>query len=203
MTIQPVIITCPGREAMLGQTLANWERTDFGHVQPMIQMDSNTCERRQERQVNNSLSALKRACGGPADFILFLEDDLEFNLHLYHNLCRWKPAQRGTLFSFGSLYNPTIGEQLVCDRLNYFIANPNCAYGSQAYLLSRAFAGYCIAHWGEIEGMQDICITRMAARLGDLYYHRPSLVQHVGIVSTWGGAVHTAPDFSKEFKASA
>jgi hypothetical protein len=41
----------------------------------------------------------------------------------------------------------------------------------------------------------------LAARLGPIYYHTPSLVQHLGRQSAWGGHFHYAPDFDPKFKA--
>jgi hypothetical protein len=64
-------------------------------------------------------------------------------------------------------------------------------------------ARFIAAHWHEIEGMQDIKMSRLAARGGwPIYYHSPSLVQHIGRVSTWGGGYHYAPDFEPQFQAS-
>jgi hypothetical protein len=231
----PVIITCPGREALQEQTLASWRQTDFPGA-PLIQLDTNQHERRQERQEHNSLAALKAAIRALArerveleapEFILFMEDDLIFNRHLRHNLERWPPlvdfaaaqkrdgttrpspqpspvptgegAVRGGFF--GSLYDCTIRELERHDAAHYFIADPEAVYGSQCYVLSLPLARYLVDHWWEVPGMQDIKMSRLAARQGPIYYHTPSLVQHVGVVSAWGGRFHQTRDFSAEFKA--
>lgn len=211
MKIQPVIITCPGREEMFDKTLENLRLTlkappEMDVHLPIIQLDTNTCERRQERQERNSLSALEaalEALNSDDGFVLFLEDDLEFNVHLWHNLARWRPLQYDW-FTFGSLYNPTVKELIDCRELNFFEADPNCVYGSQAYILSRKAAQYCVDHWWEVIGMQDIKISRLCASMnqGALYYHWPSLVQHVGKVSAWGGNFHYAPDYDGSFRST-
>jgi len=56
-------------------------------------------------------------------------------------------------------------------------------------------------HWERVPGMQDIKMSRLAAKGGwAIYYYAPSLVQHVGRESTWGGGYHYAPDFDPRFK---
>jgi hypothetical protein len=138
-----------------------------------------------------------------ADIMLFLEDDLEFNQHIAANLSRWTVMRR-PWFRFGSLYNPNIGVRVSVSEANYFIADPNCVYGSQAFLLSRSLVEYLIQHWESVPGMQDIKISRLAAKTGaDLYYHTPSLVQHVGRVSSWttDNRFHQAADYKHDFLA--
>jgi hypothetical protein len=50
--------------------------------------------------------------------------------------------------------------------------------------------------------MQDIKISRLAGRLKrQVLYHCPSLVQHVGKSSVWGGPFHQARDFNRHWKA--
>jgi len=69
-------------------------------------------------------------------------------------------------------------------------------------VLSRRAVKYIVDHWDEVEGKQDIRISRLAGRLQPMmFYHSPSLVQHVGLESTWGGGFHTARDFDRDWKA--
>jgi hypothetical protein len=77
-------------------------------------------------------------------------------------------------------------------------------YGSQAVLLSRGACEYTVANWARRPpGMQDIIFSRMAFEFDrrPLFVHTPSLVEHVGGGSTWGGAAHTAVDFDPDFRA--
>jgi len=190
---------------MRQRTLAHFQETDWGSP-PEIELDQTDCERRQDRQERTARKLLQHACKAAPDFILFLEDDLEFNRHLRHNLECWQPliqmmqTQPGGHF-FGSLYNPTIPERQRHSELAYFIAEPEAVYGSQAFLLSQATAQYLVEHWEEVPGMQDIKMSRLAARVCPIYYHIPSLVQHVGQASIWGGNYHWANDFSADWKA--
>lgn len=197
MKIQPVIITCPGREQLLDLTLKSFRSTDWTQSDPMISMDTSQYERRQQRQEMNSLRALKLALETPADYCLFLEDDVEFNSYLEHNLKLWCWSRSIWL---GSLYAPWDAPQEV-DGCDYEVP-ADYVYGSQAFLLSAKLAEYCVEHWDDVEGMQDVRISRLAQRGGKIFYHHPSLVQHVGHISTWGGTAHSSPTFSKGFRSN-
>jgi glycosyltransferase involved in cell wall biosynthesis len=207
VAITPVMITCPGREAMLTQTLAQWGTSDCAAALglPVVLVDDSTAERKQERQEQNALKALRKGLETDVEFILFLEDDLEFNAHLGHNLARWAPLTRGE-FGMAGLYNPNIHAEGAARRRNFaehwFEADPEGVYGSQAFLFSRACAQFVADHWTEIAGMQDIKMSRLAAKGGwKIFYHTPSLVQHVGKQSAWGGQFHQAADYDPKFKA--
>jgi len=199
--IQPVIISCPERDELLKRTLAAFTATDWASHSPMVHIDTSNFARAQRRQEYNSRAALKAALKTGTEFILFMEDDLIFNKSLYHNLCCWLPPRQEDLF-LGSLYNPGIREWRRCKKDNYFVAEPDAVYGSQCFLMNRQVAKYLVEHWSEVEGMQDIKISRLIARFAPIYYHTPSLVQHVGTQSVWGGRHHTAADFSEDFAAA-
>ena len=209
MNLALVIITCPGREEMLHKTIDALNQTDYGRP-ALIQFDTNTCERRQERQERNALAALELVLREQphAEVILFCEDDIVFNRHLRWNLERWKPLlialHNGDKF-FGSLYDPTIREVFASPLDNYFIADPAAVYGSQCFVLTRPMAEYCVAHWWEVAGMQDIKMSRLAARDVKIHYHLPSLVQHVGVKSTWteDSRFHDTKMFEWNFKSTA
>ena len=102
---------------------------------------------------------------------------------------------------FASLYNPGIGGRPTDSTRTCLEVEAAAVYGSQAFLLSSATARYVVEHWEEVAGMQDIKVSRLAARLGPLLYHMPSLVQHVGAPSTWGGTDHVARDFDLDWRA--
>jgi hypothetical protein len=119
----PVIVTCPGRERELMQTVGSWAQTDFGnalnpngdHEMPLIQLHTNSDEQQQLRQEHNALAALMLALARrDANFVLFMADDLVFNRHLRHNLENWKPLREGgshqTEFFFASLCDSTLRE---------------------------------------------------------------------------------------------
>jgi hypothetical protein len=199
MRIQPIIVTCPERAEMFAQTLARFQSTDWGDP-PFVQMDTAVSGDRRMRQTKNVWEALEWFLQtSDADFALLLEDDLDFNRLLRWNLERWSPMVN-TWLHLGSLYNPNI--RCVSDGGDYFTADPGACYGSQAYVVSRVGASLSLRDWDKVVGMQDIKITRIVASAGHtLYYHRPSLVQHIGTESCWGGGFHNASDFSETWKA--
>lgn len=198
--VQAVMISCRERDKLRRRTLANLARTDWGELPLCVQMDEGEGENHKERQTRCALLGLKSVLGR-ADYILFMEDDLEFNRHIRHNLYRWRPFRERTA-TLGSLYNPGLRE-LACDRRNRTrIMQPGVVFGSQAFLIRNDALEYILANWAHVEGMQDIKISRLAGRLGaHVLYHAPSLVQHVGKISTSEGYCHQAADFDLDWKA--
>ena len=223
LNIAGVMITCPGREAQLKATLTDLRRCEVladGHqaLRLHVQLDETTYERRQERQEHNSLAALTTGLNRFPDaaVLLFFEDDIIFNRHLMHNLQRWSPLRNierltpgqpqpgARRYVFGSLYDPNVRELSCKPDENYFIADPRAVYGSQAFVMSRAMAEHFVSHWWDVQGMQDIKMSRLAALLGPIYYHQPSLVQHVGVVSTWtdDARFHDTKSFDGDWRAA-
>jgi hypothetical protein len=192
------MLSCPGREALRQETLANLGRTDWGE-EAVVVVDVSEHFDRRERLVHTCRLLLRDALAAKRwDYLLFLEDDLVFNLHLRHNLQAWWPLRRGKV-QLASLYNP--GVRYLAHGPSCAAADPETVYGSQAFLISRACAAHLLKHYDAMSGMQDIRFSRLAARLGPIYYHTPSLVQHVGRVSAWGGQFHEARDFDLNFRA--
>ena len=201
-SIMAVMISCAARDQLRGQTLRNLAATDWGGRRVRVQLDASTAVRKQVRQEETSRAALRAALQEKHDYILFLEDDLQFNRHILWNLRHWAPLQRGEI-TLAGLYAPPINFFQKNEEENWFIADPNTIYGSQAFLVSRKTASYLVEHWREIEGMQDIRMSRLAAQLGKpIYYYTPSLVQHVGQQSVWGGEFHQSVDYDGDWRAS-
>jgi hypothetical protein len=197
------MLSCVSRDAVRAATLKRLASTDWsGDV--VVVLDESVAERPQERQEQTARRLLEQAAADRVGFVLFLEDDLEFNVHLEHNLTHWEPLRAagpdGHLMA--SLYDPGVAA-ISWDRERAFsIAHPELVYGSQAFLLSRATVDVVLAGWDSLPGMQDIKISRLAAAVGPIHYHRPSLVQHVAGPSTWGGPSHRAEDFSPAWRAA-
>jgi hypothetical protein len=203
MKIAAVVITCPGREELCQATVDALRATAWPESWPiLVSRDAGVEGTRQHRQQMNARSAIAASIALEPDFIMFLEDDVVFNAYVGHNLTQWRPVRERWL-GMASLYNPTVHEAERCDAEHWFRADAGAVYGSQAYVFALDTARYVAEHWHEIEGMQDIKMSRLAARGGwSIYYHSPSLVQHVGLESTWGGGYHYAPDFDAQFKAT-
>lgn len=146
-------------------------------------------------------NALAFGVRSKADYILLLEDDLAFNRHLRHNLENWAPLARGEI-TLGSVYNPTLGVKAIDAENQCFVADPDGIYGSQAYIISRATARFILCSFDRVPSLPDVKISRLAEKLRrPILYHVPSLVQHVGRVSVWGGDFHHARDFNPRWRA--
>jgi hypothetical protein len=199
--IEGVMITCRERNAVRRRTLDNLATTDWGNTPLHIHFDTAESGTPMERQAQSSFLALQRSLERSNDYILFLEDDLVFNRHIRHNLSNWPPLLSRSV-TLAGLYNPKLRE-CGCDvRSNARVVDPNSVFGSQGFLLSRETIEHILRGWHEISGAQDIRISRLAARMKNpVYYHAPSLIQHVGVRSTWGGGFHQAWDFDPTWRA--
>ena len=196
------MITCPEREQTRRKTLQALGRTDWNVEPVLVQLDGEFSRQDpRKKQTRSALTALRRSLEGNAEFMLFLEDDLEFNRHLRHNLQHWRPL-RDRRLTLASLYNPGLREAACDVHQHALVVEPHHVYGSQAFLISRQTVKHLVAHWDSVEGMQDIRMSRLAGRLRrPIYYHAPSLVQHVGRKSVWGGTFHQATDFDPDWRA--
>lgn len=196
------MLSCRVRDDIRTQTLARLGCTDWGD-DVVVVMDDEIASRAQDRQERTARRLLEQAAADCVDFVLFLEDDLDFNRHLRHNLRSWEPllaaGREGNLLA--SLYDPGVAARRWDPASAFSVAHPGLVYGSQALLLSRATLLRVVAGWETVAGMQDIKISRIAAAEGPVLYHRPSLVQHVQAPSTWGGAAHFATDFDADWRA--
>jgi len=200
--VEACMISCQERVKVRERTLRNLAATDWGDRPVHVQLDTGQSENRQERQALVSYLALRHGVESKADYILFLEDDLVFNRWLWHNLCHWAPVQERRI-TLAGLYNPNIRALAWAVRTNSTVMDPDYIYGSQAFLLSLSAARHIVRHWRKIDGMQDIRISRLAAQLKQpIFYHTPSLVQHVGVKSVWGGTFHRARDYDPDWKAA-
>lgn len=195
------MISCHEREAVRTETLQRLTQTDWGTRPVQVQIDPQRFPSKWDSQAHNIWLALQGALKTDAEFFLFLEDDLQFNRHLRHNLEAWSPMRRRKL-TLASLCNRG-GYALACDvKHNLTVAYPKSIEGSQAFVLSRSATQYILDHWKEERVPFDLRAPRLAARLGHpIYYHAPSLVQHVGHQSTFGGLdFKSAVDFDPEWK---
>lgn len=195
-------MTCPERGAVCAETVASFRRTDWKGDLQIVEDD------RSEPEHLRGIAAtwgrmLARAAAAKVDVVLLMEDDLDFSVHLMHNLRCWAPlrASHGGGPFFGSLYNPGRAYTRRDDSQHFLVADPRDVWGSQAVLTTPAMAAYFLSHWDEETGAADLKMPRLAARVCPVYYHVPSLVQHVGHVSTWGGMSHQAVDFDRFFRA--
>jgi hypothetical protein len=197
------VLSSTGRRDVRRQTLDNLARTDWG-APAVVVLDQGRSEVPQERALDNARSLLVRAVNGRGDVFLFLEDDLDFNRSLRSNVERWPPLvdrpRGGHLY--GSLYDPDIGSVAPDeDQPTHRVVVPELVYGSQAVLMAAATACSILESWDDIEGLHDTRMALLAARVTPIHYHRPSLVQHLPVPSTWGGVAHQAIDYDPDWRA--
>lgn len=201
MKLGAFVMTCAERTDICRATVADLASTDWRSPVEVI-LDRSESKRSQTRQEYTALAALQTFLMSPADVMLFLEDDVRFNIAIEANIRAWAPVQEHSMSHlFASVYNPNVRPLLVEESRSFFIADPQAIYGSQAFLLSRDMVNYVAEHYWEVDGGQDIKMSRLASRLGPIFYHRPSLVQHVGHLSTWGGPYHCASDYDPAWRA--
>jgi hypothetical protein len=196
------MLSCAARDAVRAATLERLAATDWD-AEVVVVLDEAIAERPQDRQEQTARRLLTAAAADGVDVVLFLEDDLDFNHFLRHNLTHWHPllaaGPDGHLMA--SLYDPGVAATAWDHERAFSVAHPDLVYGSQAFLLSRATVARVLDGWETVPGMQDMKISRVAAAVGPIHYHRPSLVQHVEVASTWGGPAHWARDFSASWRA--
>jgi hypothetical protein len=197
------VLSCEERADVCAETVADLGLTDWTSA-PVIVLDESTASRKLQRIVDAGLALLARAVDESErdDVLLVCEDDVSFNRSLRHNLEHWSPVvdRRADGHLFGSLYNPNV-VALPTDGATATVADPRRFYGSQGMVMSVTTARSLVEQWDDGDGPLDLRISRLAARWSPLWYHHPSLVQHRAVESTWGGAPHSAIDFSVDWRA--
>lgn len=204
MKLAAVMISCPERAKVRSRTVQSLSSTDWREA-PDVVIDDGVENGRIARIDATWRRGLARAAAADADVVVLMEDDLEFNLYVRENLARWSRLHGANSQQpfFGSLYNPGIPAVHTRPEACYRVMAPRGCWGAQALVVSPALADYFLRHWHEEDGEPDIRMPKLASRSVPIYYHLPSLVEHVGRVSTWGGRAHTAIDFDRTWRAPA
>lgn len=203
MKIATYMLSCGDRTDVRRQTLANFMATDWNEL-PTVDVDSVTSGERLARMVHNYFELVQRAVDSKSELILLLEDDLRFNRYLRYNLERWYPLLNiGQDHHFlGSLFNPNMRMLERHNDRSFSIADPKFVFGSQALVVSLSTARHIVKNCDKVQGPHDIRMFRLASEVCPLHFHYPSLVQHVGFSSTWGGPFQRANDFQPDWKSS-
>jgi hypothetical protein len=133
--------------------------------------------------------------GQPQDWFLFLEDDLDFHPRIASLVETWEALQDPECV-LASLFNPSLRPS---DRFvptpRAFAAEPGSFLGAQALLVRRAAALGARANWERIAGLASQRLAQISGRWSRIWVHKPSLVQHVALDSSWGARVQKALDF--------
>ena len=201
MRIRAYIITCNHRNAVCARTLCNFARTDWGSP-PEVTFSLRDSPNAHERWQGATATILQSVRADDSDYFLFLEDDLDFNRHLRHNLINWEPLrQRKAIVA--SLDHPKVAVDSTNEADHYSISERRAFLTGDALLFKRD-AALRILEDASTNSETGVCtISELAQRWMSgkpLYYHRPSLVQRKpenrGLCDD-----RTAVDFDPDFKA--
>ena len=198
-----LMISCAARDPLRRVTIERLARTDWAQ-QPLVCFEDPQWTAPLDRHRMLVRSALEAARRTHADMFLFLEDDILFNRHLRHNLETWAPVRvcRPGDHVFGSLFNPGVQRWRSNAAEQWFEAEPLSAFGSQGIVVSRATLQHMVSCWGIDRSTHgDLRLIRLASLVGPILYHQPSLIQHDGRASLWGGPFIEAQDFDPDWRA--
>jgi ADP-heptose:LPS heptosyltransferase len=212
-TLAAWMITCSERDRVRQLTLDDLAATDWGDTPIHVLVDpeplgpspvvarARAGEEKMQRIGRQVLHALQQFLDHSADYLLLLEDDLIFNRNLRHNILRWRPVLSGEV-TLAGLYNAGFHELAYDIRGHAVAVAPESAFGSQAFLISRAAVEHTVRAWNTSTVAPDLRLIALSAQLQHpLFYHSPSLVQHRDVPSTWGGRPHFARDFDSNWRA--
>lgn len=210
---RPFVLSCERRRASLSAFLERWQQTDFRHVLPTVLWDDASEEpappwgtpARAAHLLHAYRQFLWRVvlrCRdsdmGLDDWVLLMEDDIEFHPRIAERLLAWGPL-RSRHCVMGTLFNPQLPPVPAPEEFpDAFATDPERFMGAQAILLRRRHVTYVWRRWNRVSGMQSQRLARLMSRLGTIYVHRPSLVQHRAEGSSWGGTQMTAWDLNAE-----
>ena len=201
LKIEAIMVSCAGRKQWREQTLANFARTDWGDSPFHLHIDDSDENDFSQRRDQCTYLALRGSLKRAADYVLLLEDDLDFNRHIQHNLNRWNPLNNGTV-ALAGLFNPRVRELAADLKNNARIVDPKSIFGSQAFLIAKKTVARLVRRWGKGGDLRPSGICRVAAGLPHpVFYHAPSLVQHIGKPSAPGMGFLQAIDFHPNWRA--
>jgi hypothetical protein len=199
--IEIVMISCEERKRYRKRSLQNLARTDWKDWGVHVQIEKSQVGSIQEREMAAAHLALKEGLRRKSDYILLLEDDVECNFHLRHNLGNWAPFQSGVA-AMAALSNSGVRE-LACDiRRNFRVLDSHYIIDSAALLFSRETVLDLVRHWNEVSGSWKSRIPIFADQLSkQILCHAPSLVRRTARESIPGMVPRQAIDFDPEWKA--
>jgi hypothetical protein len=204
------LLTCAPRKQSCMDTLLRLAHTDWP-VKPRVHVDSGTetaaatwgTSARAPRLTEAFATMLRTVLAAPGpeqEWLLFLEDDLDFHPQLAAHVGVWQPLWDPAC-AFASLFNPSLRRLAIPYPLPHsFAADPAGFLGAQALLLRRASVRTVLQQWPTLTGMTSQRLAKLFGARGPIWVHDPSLVQHVAEDSSWGTRVQKALDFNPAWK---
>ena len=189
--------------------MQRWDETDWG-TRPLTHVDAAEEKEGEKwgtagraRRLPTAFATMLRAAtadaGDPEEWLFFIEDDLAFHPMLLSLVRSWV-ALGDARCVLASLFNPSLQPALHGPLLDRSLAvTPASFLGAQALFVRRRAVAVALAGWETVRGMQAQRLALLLGGEGPLWVHRPSLVQHVAVDSSWGARVQTALDFNPKW----
>lgn len=212
------LLSSPQRAESLGKTIASLGQSDWPGTTRITMDEAPEVEdepwgsvARAMRPTNAFRWMLEAALtepGAEEEWMLFLEDDLEFHPRFGSLLRSW-PVLEDARCPMASLFNPGLPAAAVQPELpvgftpqtwRAFAAEPMCFQGAQALPLRRWAIRRALAGWDSVAGVEVDRLRTLLGAMGPIWVHRPSLVQHVATDSSWGARVKRAMDFDPAWR---
>ncbi len=198
------LFACLITEAGMGpaETLANLRATDWGQGPVYVPPGEKRFSRIEENAAHAAWRALRAGCEVGADYILYLEPDLEFNRYVLHNLRSW-PVLAERRLTLASLGNPGVGEFAKITAAQAATVDPMALFGPQALLIPRRTARFLLGHWLEVTAsVPSAKLRALATQLENrVFCHWPSLARPTRL-SEANGTGRPARDFQRDWRAT-
>lgn len=214
--IHPVMLTCDAREALRLRTLESYRQA--AHDLPSLQViNDKWAIENKGRKIDNLVERIRTGMKYCFDlalleqwpWTLYLEDDIEFGKWFEHNLAQWTvPLDRpdcalASLWRCSIVPSHTQGPDWETVQAEHWC-------GAQALLIPLPTIAHLVSTWDLPEYQihaADCRAIRLAAKIGRIYCHVPSLVEHRGDKSTWApnrrpDEVFHSANYDPEWKAS-
>lgn len=211
-----VVQTCKGRSKELNKTLKSIRASDLG-IEPRVLRDHEAIEDigvvETDKYLRIGLAnsmALREFLATSHEYLLFMEDDVDINPYLRHNIETWRPFIYG--LHYASMFHPIrlgpLGMQPMAqsyEERDFRVADPVYFYGAQCLLISRAAAKATLAFWNKIDTKYPI-LDRQGpnnvsyALRSPILVHSPGLVHHrAALKSMWKGNSELGKNIGKEY----
>ena len=201
LKFEAIILSQAGENESRPRTSVNLAGTDWTELPVYIQAAEGGQNNSVEAQTRRAYLGLKESLKRDADYTLLLEDAMDFNRHIHHNLQQWGPLKSGNV-TLAGLYNTKLRD-LACDlKGNARLIDPASIFGVQAFFISRRTVEYLVRNWHRAAGPHTARISRLTAgKRHPIFYHSPSLVQPLRGASLEKDGPPPAKDFDRDWIA--
>ncbi len=183
-------------------TLANLAATDWGNASVHVPESEHRFSQPQDQLAYTAWRGLREGVKAGADYVLLLEEGMEFSRHVLHNLRCWPVLRRRT--SVAALASPGVRELAREVSTRRAIIDPMALLGPQALLISNRAARFFLRRWFTAPASLTSKLAWLAARLEDrLPCHWPGLARPRPARRPANGSFKFARDFNPGWRAPA